>query len=241
MNVSDTHILSTLPQSLQSWKDIDPFDRHSKPEWWMPWESLRPFFESKGYILFKAGGPDGELSVPQPKENGYTSPAAESFALYGDREGFKSTFGRVSSSCRNTTVCLIFSVEIYGVCCSRQVFQAFSLSQLSYAQLTIFVSHDRDVVIKLVRKGGQGRSEYEILRLLNSAPLRHHPGNATISVLEFIEYDDWHFVVMPFCDGCDEVPFRNVAEALDFAEQVLSVSTGLVLLQLRSAPLIVMC
>jgi hypothetical protein len=88
-------------------------------------------------------------------------------------------------------------------------------------------SYDRDVVIKLVRKGDQGRSEYEILCLLNSAPLRDHPRNSTIPVLEFIEYEDWYFVVMPFCDGCHEVPFRNAAEVLDFAEQVLSVSSRL--------------
>jgi hypothetical protein len=61
---------STSPLSLQSWKNIDPFNRHSKPAWWMPWETFRPFFESKGHVLFKAGGPDGELSVPQPTKNG---------------------------------------------------------------------------------------------------------------------------------------------------------------------------
>jgi hypothetical protein len=43
--------------------------------------------------------------------------------------------------------------------------------------------------------------EYEILRLLNSAPLRNHPGNSTITVLQFIG--------ILFCDGCDEVPFRS--------------------------------
>lgn len=86
---------------------MDPFDRHSKPEGWMPWEMLRSFFVSKGYNLFKAGGPDGELSVPQPMENGHTSPAAESFGLYGDRVGFKSTFGRVS---------LCYSNNSHGVC-----------------------------------------------------------------------------------------------------------------------------
>ena len=32
---------------------------------------------------------------------------------------------------------------------------------------------------------------------------------------------------MPFCDGCDEIPFRNAAEVLDFAEQVLSVDSCL--------------
>jgi hypothetical protein len=43
--------------------------------------------------------------------------------------------------------------------------------------------------------------------------------------LEFIEYEDWYFVVMPFCNGCHEVPFRNAAEVLDFAEQFLAVSS----------------
>ena len=74
----------------------------------MPWEMLKPFFRSKGYILFKAGGPDGELSMPQPVESGYKSPTAEYFGLYGDRVGFKSTFGRVSYFCnKSCSVCLI--------------------------------------------------------------------------------------------------------------------------------------
>jgi hypothetical protein len=85
-------------------------------------------------------------------------------------------------------------------------------------------SHNRDVAIKLVRKGDKGRSEYEILHLLNSAPLRNHLDNATITVVEFIECNNWHFAVMPFLDGCDDVPFRNAAEALDFAKQVVSIS-----------------
>ena len=89
MNDRDYRESPILPPSLESWKDIDPFDRHSKPEWWMPWETLRPFFRSKGYILYKAGGLDGELSEPQPTENGYIFPAVESFGLHGDRISFK--------------------------------------------------------------------------------------------------------------------------------------------------------
>jgi hypothetical protein len=100
-------------------------------------------------------------------------------------------------------------------------------------------SHNRDVAIKLVQKGDEGRSEYEILHLLNSAPLRNHLDNATITVVEFIECNDWHFAVMPFCDGCDDVPFRNAAEALDFAEQVVSIRNLLTLFHRRSIPLIV--
>jgi hypothetical protein len=58
-------------------------------------------------------------------------------------------------------------------------------------------------------------------------PLRDHPRNSTVPVLEFIEYEDWCFVVMQICDGFREVPFRNAAKVLDFAEQVLSISSRL--------------
>jgi len=103
MNTGDNHhdVSSTLPSSLSAWKNIDPFNRHSNPAWWTPWETLRPFFESRGFVLFKAGGLDGELSVPQPTKNGYLSPAAESFGLYGDRESFRSTFSQVISCCNH--------------------------------------------------------------------------------------------------------------------------------------------
>ena len=59
------------------------------------------------------------------------------------------------------------------------------------------------------------------------APLCDHPRNSTVPVLEFIEYEDWYFVMVPFCDGCYEVPFHNAAEVLDFTEQVLSVGSRL--------------
>lgn len=84
-------------------------------------------------------------------------------------------------------------------------------------------SEDRDVVIKVVRREEEGLDEYNILRLLNSDPLRFDVRNRSVTVLEFLEYDKWHFAVMPFCDGCDEIPFRSADEGLDFAEQVLTV------------------
>ncbi|ETW78624.1 hypothetical protein HETIRDRAFT_419877 [Heterobasidion irregulare TC 32-1] len=86
---------------------------------------------------------------------------------------------------------------------------------------------NRDVVIKVVSKGDEGRRELEILQLLNSEPLRSDPANATVPVLEFLEFHDWHFVVMPFCDQCDELPFLNVSEGFDFADQILAGLTFL--------------
>jgi hypothetical protein len=76
----------------------------------------------------------------------------------------------------------------------------------------------------VVAKGDEGARELQILQLLNSEPAKSDPDNATVPVVDFLRYDDWHFVVMPFCDGCDEVPLRNVGECLDFAAQVLQVS-----------------
>ena len=127
----------------------------------MPWETLRPFFRSKGYILFKAGGPDGELSEPQPTGNGYTFPAVESFGLHGDRIGFKSTFGRVSNCFGNNS-----HRYLKHFLQKSTVFEARDRSCIfPVLNYILRFSHDRDVVIKLVRKGDQGRSEYEILCL----------------------------------------------------------------------------
>ena len=110
----------------------------------------------------------------------------------------------------------------------------------------LLLRHNRDVVIKQVRmqvrKYDEGRRECENLHLLNSAPRRDHPDNLTnltITVVEFIECNDWNFAVMPFCDGCDDVPFRNAAEALDFVEQVVAVSNQLTSYHLNFVPLIV--
>jgi hypothetical protein len=80
------------------------------------------------------------------------------------------------------------------------------------------------VVIKVVAKGHEGLGELKILQLLNAEPLKSNPANATVPIVEFLCYDDWHFVVMPFCDGSDEIPFLNAMECLEFTEQVLLVS-----------------
>jgi hypothetical protein len=87
----------TLPPTLLSWTEIDPLNSKDPHAWWKPWEFLRVFFESKGYFLFQPGGRAGNLSVPMAHESGcITPPAQDSFGLYGNREGYKSTFWRVS-------------------------------------------------------------------------------------------------------------------------------------------------
>lgn len=85
-------------------------------------------------------------------------------------------------------------------------------------------SENRDVIIKVVAKGHEGLRELKILELLNVEPLKSDPSNATVPIVELLHYHDWHFVVMPFCDGSDEKPFLNAMECLEFAEQVLLVS-----------------
>ena len=96
----------------------------------------------------------------------------------------------------------------------------------SYSHITnlLSFSENRDVVIKVIAKGREGLSELKILELLSVEPLKSDPANPTVPIVEFLHYHDWHFVVMPFCDGSDVKPFLNAMECLEFAEQVLSVS-----------------
>lgn len=76
-----------LPASLRAWRDHKPYNN---PEWYKPWEQLRPFFLERGYELFRPGS-HGELSKP----DGNSSPALDSFGLYGDRGNkFLSAMGR---------------------------------------------------------------------------------------------------------------------------------------------------
>ncbi|KAF9481616.1 kinase-like protein [Pholiota conissans] len=93
---------------------------------------------------------------------------------------------------------------------------------------TIFGARDslnRDVVIKLVDKHSPDRPEssieLQILRLLNSPPLRANTRNATVPVLEFLEFHGWIFIVMPTHDCCDAYFLLSSRECLDFACQVL--------------------
>ena len=79
----------------------------------------------------------------------------------------------------------------------------------------------------MIAKGEEGHAELQILRVLNSEPLRSDPSNSTIRVIEFLTYDDWHFAVMPFCDLFDVSPFLTASECLEFAEQALTVSNDM--------------
>ncbi|KAF8189339.1 kinase-like domain-containing protein [Pholiota molesta] len=90
---------------------------------------------------------------------------------------------------------------------------------------------NRDVVIRLVDQYSsdhpEGSIELQILRLLNSPSLRSDPRNATVPVLEFLEFDDWRFVVMPFYKESDRYPLLSAQECLDFACQVAEALTFL--------------
>ncbi|KAF9481614.1 hypothetical protein BDN70DRAFT_830721 [Pholiota conissans] len=93
---------------------------------------------------------------------------------------------------------------------------------------TIFGARDslnRDMVIKFVDKYSpnhpKGSVELQILRALNSPSMRLDPRNATVPVLEFLDFHGWIFVVMPAYDGCDDYCFQTSRECLDFACQVL--------------------
>lgn len=87
----------------------------------------------------------------------------------------------------------------------------------------MFLRLNRDVIVKVVAKGDEGKNELKILQFLQTEPLKFHPQNATIQILEVLHYEDWVFAIMPAQDCCDEVPFQTVDEVLEFSEQLISV------------------
>ncbi|KAF8159438.1 hypothetical protein B0H34DRAFT_673812 [Crassisporium funariophilum] len=125
-------------------------------------------------------------------------PALESLGLHGDRSDYHSQFQPGSQS--------------------HYVAQVFAARDRK----------NRDVVIKVISKGNEGSSERKILQLLNSEPLRSDLANATVQVIEFLEYQDFCFAVMPFCDGSDERPFLTAFECLDFAERISEIVRAIV-------------
>ena len=97
-NPSDIHETVHLPSSLDEWRARYPVNGDTDWNFWgETWNSLRPFFESKGYTLFQHDPRFGTLCSPLPDQD--ASPASDSFGLFGDREGYQSRFpGHVSRS-----------------------------------------------------------------------------------------------------------------------------------------------
>ncbi|KAF8968818.1 hypothetical protein BDZ97DRAFT_1902828 [Flammula alnicola] len=154
---------------------------------------LRPFFHSKGYTLFNH---DPQIPSRLPSVPG--APATDSFGLYGDR-----TQMAISNFDQVCPLCSFGARDRYG---AREL-------------------QNRDVAIKVVDKYSpdcpDGSTELQILRLLNSPSMRSDPRNATVPVIEFLEFHDWKFVVMPFLEGCDAYDLLTSHECLDFGCQIL--------------------
>lgn len=83
-------------------------------------------------------------------------------------------------------------------------------------------------MIELVRKGGQGQTELEILRHFSQPALRDHPHNHAIPILEEVHYSDMTFAVLPLLgtDGFSVPWFRNIGEALEAMVQTFEVSSA---------------
>ncbi|OCH86784.1 hypothetical protein OBBRIDRAFT_852835 [Obba rivulosa] len=197
----------SLPVSLRAWREIDSY----ADEWFLPWENLRYFFLKSGYKLYY-GRSRGEFCEPPV----WSPPAVDSFDLCGARQDFQGPRLKMTP----------VMMAARDRCVVPRAMKPASELLLS--------SYNRDVVIKIVAKGEDGMKELEILQYINSEPLRSDPRNATVPVLEFLQYQDWWFAVMPRCDQSDELPFRDASECLEFAEQMLSdVSNENILLNHR--------
>ncbi|KAF7763439.1 hypothetical protein Agabi119p4_7976 [Agaricus bisporus var. burnettii] len=77
----------------------------------------------------------------------------------------------------------------------------------------------RDVVIKAI-SGAVPNNELKALQLLHSEPLCNDPRNRTIPVIEFIEYNQQTFVVMPRWCVAIECDFVTVGEIIGYARAI---------------------
>ncbi|KIY51958.1 hypothetical protein FISHEDRAFT_70194 [Fistulina hepatica ATCC 64428] len=86
----------------------------------------------------------------------------------------------------------------------------------------IWPARTKDVIVKVISDGidPTGLRELEILQTLTSEPLKSHPDNQCVPVLEYIRHDKWVFAVFPRWSNCTEPNFESVGEVLDFCEQV---------------------
>lgn len=82
------------------------------------------------------------------------------------------------------------------------------------------------VMIKALGPVHEEYWELEILRYLNTEPLRSHPDNRTVPVEDFLELGQWTFAVMQLWTGCvgdSKIPLNSVTGCLNFMEQILNV------------------
>ncbi|KAG5649918.1 hypothetical protein H0H81_001489 [Sphagnurus paluster] len=90
-----------------------------------------------------------------------------------------------------------------------------------YSSSVVWAARDqigREVVIKLVSEKGIPSTEWLILQELNREPLRSHPHNHTIHVLDHLVFEKFVFVVMPRWDISTLPPFATVSELLHFSQ-----------------------
>ncbi|PPQ74573.1 hypothetical protein CVT26_007823 [Gymnopilus dilepis] len=79
----------------------------------------------------------------------------------------------------------------------------------------------RDVIIKVVSEANNPSNELKVLQRFNEEPLRSHPKNYTIFVLEYLVFHNFVFVVMPRWDMAVGPSFSNIRELMEFTRIIL--------------------
>ncbi|PPR05617.1 hypothetical protein CVT26_009138 [Gymnopilus dilepis] len=178
----------SLPKSLENWDitDIDDPEALSR-DFLMcreAWNSLGPFFASKGYNLYKTRPKGSNLDSPIVKE-----PVPEKVEypyaplVFGKEQNM--SFGSGSG------------VQSNYLCAGAGHLISYLQAVRVWPAVDI---HGRHVVIKVVADDRPSH-ELEILEFLNSKQARSDPRNHTIPVIEFLRYDKFVFVVMPRQDA----------------------------------------
>ncbi|KAF9478085.1 hypothetical protein BDN70DRAFT_68212 [Pholiota conissans] len=106
---------------------------------------------------------------------------------------------------------------------ARRAYNEDIEAMFTFSSLQVWAARDhlgRDVVIKVVADN-LTRSELEILQLLNSEKMRKDPRNHTIPVIEFVQFQQYTFVIMPRWYGGLWLDFGTVDELMWFAQSML--------------------
>ncbi|KIY47231.1 hypothetical protein FISHEDRAFT_74863 [Fistulina hepatica ATCC 64428] len=193
-----------FPNSLSDWRSlsIPTTDRYLMDVHFhdVPWEALRDVFVGVGYTLYARRryrtSPGAYILIPP--EFVWSKLAVNEDGVYGSWQRLPE-------------------FDSYGL----HELGGHSAFALPYDLRSC--RNGRDVIVKLISDGidPTGLRELEILQTLMSEPLKSHPDNQCVPVLEYIRHDKWVFAVFPRWSNCTEPNFESVGEVLDFYSCIL--------------------
>ncbi|KAL1937626.1 hypothetical protein VTO73DRAFT_13012 [Trametes versicolor] len=164
------------------------------------WEALRPFFQRRGYMLWKRGF--DLILWPDIDSDDFADTAKRSsgYEYATQHRGLGPAPGSISN---------LFAFQYLNALC-RAARKA----------------DGTDVVIRVLAIGDFGRKHVEVLKVLSMGPYAFYEDNHAIPLLEFVDFGDVTFGVFPKIGGRVEEAYRywpknSVGDVLDMILQCL--------------------